>query len=87
MVKTNSTITIIYLQKYLIFFKNSRYAVDKICSKDIDCPPLYYYQLRNSKKKTQKEISKTTKHNIENILTTIIKDNLIDIYPLDTWKN
>lgn len=61
--------------------------MDKICSDEIECKPLYYYQLRNPNQKISKEMPKTTKHNLKVILTSFIKDSLIDIYPTDMWKN
>ncbi|XP_025195925.1 LOW QUALITY PROTEIN: uncharacterized protein LOC112595057 [Melanaphis sacchari] len=62
-------------------------VVDKICSKEIDNKPLYYYQLKNSKQNYQNDISKTTRNNLETILTSLIRDSLINIFPSNTWKH
>jgi len=70
-----------------MFLNCCRSVVDTVCSKEIECKPLYYYQLRNSKRKISKEVSKTIKNNLKDILTAIIKDTLINMYPLKTWKN
>lgn len=61
--------------------------MDKICSNETGSKPLYYCQLKNYKKKIPEKILKKTKNNLEVILTTIIKNSLIEIYPLDIWKN
>ncbi|XP_026809873.1 uncharacterized protein LOC113551681 [Rhopalosiphum maidis] len=62
-------------------------VVDKICSKEIENKPLYYYQLKNSKQNYLNDIPKTTRNNLEIILTSLIKDSLINIFPSNTWKH
>lgn len=47
---------------------------------------MYYHQIKNSTKNIPNIISKKTKDSLEDILTDIIKDSLINIYPLNTWK-
>jgi len=64
-----------------------RSVVDEICSKRINYKPLYYYQLRKREKNIPKKIQKMTKNNLEFVLAKFIKDNLIEIYPPDMWKN
>lgn len=72
---------------YLTFLNYSRTIVDTICSEEIKFKPLYNYQLKNSITKMSKKLPKTTKNNLKVILTSFIKDSLIDIYPSDVWKN
>lgn len=72
---------------YFMFLNCCRSVVDTVCLKEIECKPLYYYQLQNSKRKISKEVSKKIKNNLKDILTAIIKDSLINMYPLKTWKN
>lgn len=69
------------------FLNYYRTIVEKICSEKIECKPLYYYQLRSSNHKISKDIPKRTKNNLKVILTSFIKNSLIDIYPTDMWKN
>lgn len=57
-----------------------------MCLNDIEYK-LYYHQLKKYKKKNPKKISKTTKNNLEFILTALIKDSLINIYPSNMWEN
>lgn len=64
-----------------------RDVVDKICSKEIENKPLYYYQLKNSKQNDKNDVSKTTRDNLENILTSLIRDSLISIFSSNTWKH
>lgn len=60
--------------------------MDNICSKKIEYKPLYYHQLRKSKEKNTKQES-NIKNNLEIILKSLIKDNLINIYSTDKWNN
>jgi len=61
--------------------------VDKICSKEIEHKPLYYYQLKNSKQNDTNDISKAMRDNLDTILTSLIRDSLINIFSSNTWKH
>lgn len=47
----------------------------------------YYYQLRNCKQNIPKQLLKTIRNNLEEVLTSIIEDSLVNTYTADTWKN
>lgn len=70
-----------------MFINYYRSIVDEICSNETTRQPLKYYQLRKYKKNIPKKIQEITKNNLESILTEFIRDIMIDIYPLDMWKN